>query len=346
MKPSSLVLAGCGAAVLLAVVCLRFGKPAPTVAPAALDQDADALASATLQTGAGGNFRPLKMAPAQVTASARVPQQAATMEWRAALEAAARLPEPERLHPLCEIVKSWGETAPQTAASYLLGLPPNPERTAMLQVLAGVWARTNPRQAVECLLAKLEPEEKLVVGGEIAATWAMQDPLDALAWLQGQEAGEEFRATTAQLIYSHWAENDPEAAATHLLQKSPAPQEEMKAVMARWVETDSSAALAWLQKNLTSDEQPPLAATVALTLARHDEKAAESFLVGLKDLADWPRLASEVATAMASTNPELADRLAATLSPGAEREQVLRKIRRLSVNASPGATDASGANSP
>jgi hypothetical protein len=78
-----------------------------------------------------------------------------------------------------------------------------------------------------------------------------------------------------------------------------------------------------------------LAVALTFALAQRDEKAAEAFVLGFKDSSAWASIALNAGTAMASTNPELAKRLAGEMSPGPERDQLLERISNLSVNTGP-----------
>lgn len=71
-----------------------------------------------------------------------------------------------------------------------------------------------------------------------------------------------------------------------------------------------------------------------IALAQQDEAAAESFLREQEGAAAWAAVARDTAYALASTYPDLNERLAATLNEGPEQEQLFSRIRRLSGNAS------------
>ncbi len=241
-----------------------------------------------------------------------------------------------------EAVRLWAQTDPAGTADYLLRLPSSPERAALLQALAAVWADKDPEKAATRLLKTIETSEELALAGEIAAAWVRSAPLEALTWLQTKDMPEDMRITTISHLYAEWAELAPETAAAHaLLSSGDAVDETLGAVLSRWLNVSVPSALDWFQTNVEEAQRVRLVPPLAAALAQQDESAAERFLYAQEGASAWATIARDTAYALASTHPELAERLAATLDDRSEQERLFSRIRRLSVNASSG-EDASG----
>ncbi len=113
-------------------------------------------------------------------------------EPKEAMTWAKGLGEGDRGRAMAEVANSWAMVEPESAASYVEGLPPSPERKRAATRVAERWATHDPDAALAWMSETVDASDRDSVAS-IVTSWAHDQPERAWAWIGKQEDPEAQR---------------------------------------------------------------------------------------------------------------------------------------------------------
>ena len=282
----------------------------------------------------------------------------ASADPRGALAFAQALKDPElRDEYVREVLKKWAASDPEQALAVTTTFPAGKQRNqavagiirgaalksaaaaiALIDAMPPGIARTeitssllmdrhdeDPDLAVECLL-RLPLEEQAQAINHLIPSLAKRDPARALK-LAGSLATPKLREQATNQALSHWADEDPAAAADFWL-KSYQGQETgaLYGIVSDWAQTDFPAALAWTKQLPPGKARDVAAANLVGHLADQQPEVAIQHANALLTGEDLQEALVAIAATWADSNPAAAARFAEQLPEHDSRANAVQQI--------------------
>jgi hypothetical protein len=228
---------------------------------------------------------------------------------KAALEAAKRLPPSLRRQAESSAFSQWHSNDPEAAFEYVKSLKPSAENRRLCEVIGSHTYNLDPEQMEErgrWLLQNGVGRESQWALRNIAGNLAQSDVNRAIAFAQTLPAGDTQRDAISSAV-SHWANNDPKAAADWVKAAGNAPgvNSWAQSVASQWAESDPAAAFAFANSLSNSDARRNSLSSVLGQWAEVDPATAAARAVTLPD-DQRPNAVQQVANRWAQNDPDAA----------------------------------------
>lgn len=143
------------------------------------------------------------------------------------------------------------------------------------------WAAADPRHATEVVLTYPAGYTSHLAIETIASEWTKADPVAALEFSSSKSGS--LATALASTALKHWASRNIEPAADWLANADSITRQRLSpAFIEAWAKTDSSAALAWCEANLTGSSLSQTVGSILNGIAQKDLSAAADFVTHMK----------------------------------------------------------------
>jgi hypothetical protein len=148
-----------------------------------------------------------------------------------------------------QVVLAWAAIDPDAAAEWVKALPDESGRQQASMTLAYELSGQQPSKAYDLALSWTGTPEGVHCMEHAIANWALEDPHGALS-VVSELADDVLRNAALAALATSWAESDPVAAATlvvDVMETEAAQQQAVAAIIQRWAQQDPQQALSWVE---------------------------------------------------------------------------------------------------